>query len=502
MRKIINAEQTRAADAYTIKNEPVSSIDLMERASQAFVTQLIHDLSLDHSILVVCSTGNNGGDGLAITRLLLNKGCQVKSFFIRFSKKLSPDCQSNLNRLEESEVREITDVRSLDLMGFDIVIDAIFGSGLNRSVTGLAAKVISKINDSGIPIVSVDIPSGLMTDEIALEGPIIQADKTITFQRPKLTFMLPETGSYVNQWHAVDIGLDESFINSQQSDFYYQEQEDVHQLCPSRNKFQHKGDFGRVQVFAGSIGKIGAAFLCAKAVLRVGAGLLTVHVPKIGNEILQTSLPEAMLTLDSEEQVITDGKLLGNTDVVCIGPGLGQDEQTKFWLSQVLRNSVCPLVLDADALNLIAKMPSGYKCIPEGSVITPHVGEFQRLFGEHKTSLHRLETLKKVCTAQKLVVVLKGAHSAIGLPTGEIVFNSTGNVGMSTAGSGDVLSGIITGLIAQGLSSGDAARLGVWLHGNAGDLAKIKYGEMSLMASDLLNELPNAINKVRLATFI
>ena len=502
MRKIITAEQTKAADAFTISNEPIPSIELMERASKAFADAFSNFFSLQKKVLVLAGTGNNGGDGLAVARLLRQMGYQVEINLIRISGQVSPDCQINFDRLERSSIKEISGEDEIVLAESDVIIDAIFGSGLNRPVSGFVAEMIRKINSSNLPVVSIDIPSGLLTDQIDLEGAVINAAKTITFQRPKLTFLLPETGSYAGEWTVSDIGLDEEFIQKQDSHFYYQELVDMVKLLPERKKFQHKGDFGRVQVFSGSLGKIGAAFLCAKAVLRTGAGLLTVHIPKIGNEVMQTALPEAMVTLDKEEHIITNGELFDNTDTVCIGPGIGQNQKTSDWLERMIKNAKGSMVLDADALNLIARMEDGYKNIPIGSVITPHVGEFDRLFGIHLTSLDRLATIKSVASEQKIVIVLKGAHSAVGLPNGDIVFNTTGNAGMATAGSGDVLSGIITGLLAQGMSAIDAARLGVYLHGLAGDLAAKKNGKMSLMASDLLNELPDAITNVERTEFI
>lgn len=291
----------------------------------------------------------------------------------------------------------------------------------------------------------------------------------------------------------VDIALNEEFIQSQQSDYELIEAEDIKKLLPKRSKFQHKGDFGRVQVFAGSFGKIGAALLCSKAVLRAGAGLLTTHVPSCGYEILQSGLPEAMLTVDGQSELISDGVMLSNTSAVCVGPGIGTAALTAKWLESFLKSAEVPLVLDADALNIITKDESLFDLVPENSILTPHVGEFHRLFGYCKDGLERLERMKSVASNRNLVIILKGAHTAIALPNGMIIFNSTGNVGMATGGSGDVLTGIITGLLAQRLTSESAAVVGVFLHGSAGDLAEKKLGKMSLMASDLLNELPKAI---------
>lgn len=501
MKNIISAVQTRAADTFTIENEPISSIDLMERASRAFIEKFVAWFGPGSMIHVVCGVGNNGGDGFAIARLLVEKGYSVKTSLITYAEKLSEDCKINFDRLGQSNINVVKSIDEFEVSG-EVVIDAIFGSGLNRPVTGLACEVIQKINKASVYVVSVDIPSGLFADQINLEGEVVEADCTISFQRPKLTFLIPESGKFVGAWYAVDIGLDEAFLRGQQTHFYLVEGHDIAAILPERKKFQHKGNFGRVQVFSGSHGKIGAALLCSKAVLRSGAGLLTTHIPQSGYEIMQVGLPEAMVTVDEGINYIKSGNVLSNTDVVCIGPGIGTESTTARWLDNILENTALPMVLDADALNVIAQDPRLMNLIPPGSVLTPHMGEFHRLFGECESGLERIEKMRSVALERKLVILLKGAHSTIALPDGRVVFNSTGNAGMATAGSGDVLSGIITGLLAQRADSGDAAMAGVYLHGLAGDLAEKKVGKMSLMASDLLNELPEAINNVQEMSFI
>lgn len=499
MKKIISVEQVRAADRYTIVNEPIASIELMERAAVAFVESFVSLAPSKYSIHVICGTGNNGGDGLAVARLLSKVNYHVTTSLIQFTNQLSPDCLINLNRLDN--VKRVQNVGDL-IIQEDIIIDAIFGSGLSRPVTGFGAEVIDKVNNASAKVVSIDLPSGLFSDVTDFTGAIIHADHTIAFQQPKLSFLIPESGAYVGDFSIVDIGLDEEFIASQPSNYFLLEEADVQALLPERKKFQHKGDFGRVQVFSGSFGKMGAAFLCGKAVLRVGAGLLTLHIPKCGYEILQSSLPEAMVTVDEHETEISSGKILENTDLVCVGPGLGTSEPTVDWFKKLLKGNDKPMVLDADAMNILALHPELMENVPEKSVLTPHVGEFTRLFGRSKDGLVRIEKLKEVASSRKWVIVLKGANSAIGLPNGDVVFNTTGNVGMATAGSGDVLAGIITGLLAQGMTSEDAALAGVFLHGSAGDLAEKKVGKMSLMASDLLNELPGAIINASQMSFI
>ncbi len=500
MKKIITGEQVRAADQHAITNEPIASIDLMERAAEVFLSHFLSYIPSTSSIHVVCGIGNNGGDGLAITRLLREQGYQVSCSLVNVSANLSPDCRENLKRLTTppSLIAESEDL----VVKEDVVIDALFGSGLNRPATGLFAGLIDKINASNAKKVSIDIPSGLFSDRVELSGTIVKADLTIAFQRPKLSFLIPESGVYVGEFRIADIGLDEEFIESQGSDYSLIESSDVVSFLPLRKKFQHKGDFGRVQMFSGSFGKIGAAFLCGKAVLRTGAGLLTVHVPKCGYEIIQSTLPEAMVTVDDSDSQISSGKIFENTDALCVGPGLGTDAATVHWLGLMLKENRKPMVIDADALNILAAHPGLMDSVPERSILTPHVGEFNRLFGSSTNGLERIEKMRSVASERNWVIVLKGAHTAIALPSGKVVFNTTGNSGMATAGSGDVLSGIITGLLSQGLKSEEAAMAGVYLHGMAGDLAAKSVGKMSLMASDLLHKLPESIINVRHVSFI
>ncbi len=496
MQTILSAEQTRAADQYTIQHEPIASIDLMERASLAFVEVFVKQVSQETCVTVLCGPGNNGGDGFAVARMLIAKGYQVECFLINITAGLSEDCAINLKRLGRiQEVKSIDKVDDLVLKdGF--VIDAIFGSGLNRPVDGLAGQVIEKVNVSGLPVVSVDIPSGLFADEVNLTGAIIKATATITFQVPKLSFLIPESGYYVGEWMAVDIGLSSDFISRQKGPYSLVDASFVSQVLPVREKFGHKGSYGRVQLIAGSLGKIGAATLSGEACLKSGAGLLTIHVPGVGLNVVQTVLREAMATVDVCETHISDIPLMQKADVICVGPGLGTHADTANALKKLLKKAEVPMVIDADALNIIAQKPEWLKRIPEGSVLTPHVGEFERLFGKQSDGLARIKKMLEIVVTNRLVLVLKGAHTAIVDASGQVFFNTTGNSGMATAGSGDVLAGVIAGLMAQGLSGKDAAISGVFLHGMAGDFAENKVGKTSLMASNLLNELHQAFCNV------
>lgn len=500
MKKIITAGQVRAVDLYSIENEPITSLELMERAAVAFVEVFASLVSSQYSIHVVCGVGNNGGDGFAVARLLKKRGYQVATSLIEFTDRIAPDCRENLNRLGTA-VNLVRSMRDLVIQE-EVVVDALFGSGLSRPVVGFGAEVIDFINNSKAKVVSIDLPSGLFSEVMDFSGAIVRAEYTIAFQRAKLSFLIPESGKFVGEFVVVDIGLNEEFIEAQSSEYFMLDERDVQRMLPKRKKFQHKGDFGRVQVFSGSFGKMGAAFLCGKAVLRAGAGLVTLHIPQCGYDVIQSSLPEAMVTVDKLSNEISSGLILDNTDAICVGPGLGTSSSTANWLVMLLKGNNKPLVLDADVLNVLALHPELMDFVPEQSILTPHVGEFTRLFGPSTDGLERIEKLKSVASHRKWVIILKGAHSTIGLPNGEVVFNTTGNAGMATAGSGDVLAGIITGLLAQGMTSEDAALTGVFLHGKAGDLAAKRVGKMSLMASDLLNELPETIINVSETSFI
>mgnify|MGYP003136884396 FL=1 len=502
MIKILSAEQIRRWDLYTIKNEPISSFDLMERASEAFVKLLLTKINHKPNVDVVCGPGNNGGDGFAIARLLIENGLKVNCHLIDFGVKLSEDCRKSYRKyLDISQVNIVKQSKELDLSG-ELIIDAVFGSGLSRPATGLAAEIIQLINQSSAKTVSVDMPSGLFADKVNLTGRIVEADWTITFQVPKLSFLIPESGFYVGEWSVVDIGLDISFLKTENSDYSIFEKNDIDRSLFIRKKYDHKGKYGRVLMVAGSLGKIGAAYLSSKAALKSGTGLLTVHIPKVGYGPIQTSLPEAMVSLDSEEEFISQADNVDTFDAIGIGPGLGTNPKTGKILKSLFTSFNKPMAIDADALNLIALNKELIDLVPKGSVLTPHIGEFNRLFGECDNGLERIEKVKSIAIEKQLVIVLKGAHTVIATPDGKVHFNSTGNSGMATAGCGDVLTGIISAFIARGGDTSTSAKVGVCIHGWAGDLAEKTVGKTALMASDLLSALPKVFSNVESSDFI
>lgn len=494
---ILSSEQIREADAYTIKQEPIPSYLLMERASKAFVECFLKVYRKKSLIKVFAGVGNNGGDGLAIARMLSARGYIVDVYVIGDPSKGSEDFTTNLDKLPVNPSFLKKEQKLPPIEKKDIIIDGIFGSGLSRPVEGFYAEVIEYINRSGADIVSIDIASGLYADRLPGDGAIIEPSTTISFQFPKLVFFQPDLGKYIGDFHIVDIGLDKKFIEKQVTNFFYLLKEDITEKIPVRRKYAHKGDSGRLRIVAGSKGKMGAAVMASNAALRVGVGLLFVQVPEFGVPILQQSVSEAMVIADAGEEFVKEINV-GNEDVVGLGPGLDTKANTvkaiKKFLSSI--DNKQKLVFDADAINILALNPELIEKLPEGTILTPHPGEFKRLAGDWEDDFHKLELLRNFCTRYKLNIVLKGAHSAICNEEGKIYFNSTGNPGMATGGSGDVLFGMICGLFSQKLDAWDALVTGVYLHGLAGDLASAELTENAMIASDIIRFLPGAFREV------
>ncbi|MER0439531.1 NAD(P)H-hydrate dehydratase [Emticicia sp. W12TSBA100-4] len=504
--KILSVEQVRAADAYTIQHEPIASIDLMERASRAFVNWFCkHFETGNFKVKIFCGLGDNGGDGLAIARMLQPLGYDLEVFVVKYSEKSSENFQTNVKRLESQLTINYIENEQF-MFGFaenDIIIDALLGSGLSRSIEGLLKSVIEKINCSETTIISVDTPSGLFADKSNdSTDAIIKATYTVAFQLPKLAFMLPQNEEFVGDWYIVDIGLHPNFIQSTETQFYFSTPKEVEKLIKPRKKFSHKGRFGHALLIAGSHGMMGAAVLAARACMRSGVGKLTVHSVKSGLPIMQTLLPEAMYweawNNKSADFIATNfhvDDFSNHFQAVGVGPGIGVNGIIRTCLEklcEICRDLAIPMVLDADALNNFSteKGRSAMKKIPENSILTPHPKEFRNLIGKSwKDDYEKLEFLREFSVRNKLIVCLKGANTAVAMPEGTIHFNSSGNAGMATAGSGDVLTGIITALLAQGYEPKEAAILGVYQHGVAGDRAAEKFGMTSMMASDIIENI-------------
>ncbi len=504
--KILQPHQIREVDQYTIQNKPIPSIDLMENAAQS-VVDWISKNCMANTFYIFCGTGNNGGDGLAIARLLHNFSVSVHVILVRFSNSLSKDAEENLNRLKEIHAISILEIHKeedFNILPIDedaIVIDAIFGSGLNRPTAGLAKEVIKKINALSNLIIAIDIPSGLFANKpfifLNQEG-IVKADISLSFQLPKLAFLLPENSDFVGKWYLLDIGLLEEGIERHQTNFYLTTKQGINKIIKSRKKFSHKGNYGHALLVAGSYGKLGAAILASKACLKAGVGLLTTHIPHWGYQVMQSTVPEAMTSIDRSEMIFTEFPELSPFNAIGIGPGLDTKKNSVLAFEELLNKlSDQKCVIDADGLNILSKNNFLLLKLPKNTILTPHPKEFERLAGKWDNDIEKLEILKSFCQKYNVVTVLKGAHTVVALPDGSCHFNFSGNPGMATAGSGDTLTGIILALLAQGYLEKDAAILGVYLHGLAGDIALQKESEESLIASDIICNLGPAFNQLR-----
>lgn len=496
MLKILSTNQIRELDAYTIKHRPIASIDLMENACHAIFTWISEHYPPNFRVGVVCGTGNNGGDGLGVGRLLSDSGYPVSAWVVKGSVPESADFKINLERLSgKVALSYITDkVEPQTFSNVDILLDGLFGSGLSRPAEGIYAAVISQINETSAEKIAIDIPSGLMADKPS-EGEIVKADYTLSFQVPKLAFFFPQHHQFIGTWCLLDIGLHKDYLKQIETSYFYFVKKDVGRILKSRTKFDHKGKFGHALLVAGGYGKMGAAVLASRAALRSGLGLLTTHIPKCGYNIMQSSVPEAMTITDLHEMHLTSAPPVDNYSVVGIGPGLGQERETVQAFRKLLETTQVPMVIDADALNILAANRELLQLVPAGSILTPHPKEFERIAGPWKNDFARLEKQKQLSKDLKSVVVLKGAYTSIASPDGRVFFNSSGNPGMAKGGSGDVLTGILTGLLAQPYEALEAAQLGVFLHGYAGDLGAYEKGFNSLTASDIVDFLPDAFKR-------
>ncbi len=496
--KILNASKTRGADNYTIKYEPISSTDLMERAGNLCFKKIIKLYPKIKKTTVFVGPGNNGGDGLVIARLLSQKKIKVSVVILNFNDNFSDDFKVNFERLKKqnkSKIKFIKNISELPKISKDnLIIDAIFGSGLSRILKGFVAEVVNKINESKANIISIDIPSGLFGEENTQEEKtVVNAKHTLTFQYPSLSFMFPENEKYVGKFYILNIGIHEDFINKTDTPYYYIQKKDI--KLNKRNKFSHKGTYGHSMIFAGSYGKAGAAVLCVKAAQRAGAGLVSATVPECNYEILQISSPETMLHINKSKLYISELPDLYKFNAVAIGPGIGFNDETKQLLKDLISTYKNPIVFDADAITILSENKSWLKDIPSNSIFTPHPKEFERLVGKSKNNFERLQ--KQIDFAKKhcVNVLLKGANTSVVTPKGKVFFNSTGNPGMATAGSGDVLTGIIVSLLSQNYCPKNAAIIGAYIHGVSGDIAEKKIGQSALIASDIINNLGLAFQK-------
>lgn len=491
--KIFSAKQIKQWDAFTIANEPVSSIDLMERAADKCLKWLICQNYFQKHYHIFCGKGNNGGDGLAIARMLINKGYSVTIYILEFGKMGSPDFQTNLARLHECT----TDIHFIQSAEFfpalnknDIIIDALLGIGLNKPLEGISAALVHHINNCSSTVVSIDLPSGLFADSSSKGHAVIKATHTLSFQNYKLAFLLPENEICCGDIHILDISLSKTFAENEDADFVLSSFHLAKSIYKPRSKFCHKGNFGHAALLCGSYGMMGASVLSAKACLRTGAGKLTCYIPKCGYTVLQTAVPEAMCVVAGEEYLLSANKT-ENFDAIGIGCGIGLHSTHTGLLKEIFTATNKAIVIDADALNTIALNKELLHLIPANALLTPHPKEFEHLFGTTANNFERLQLALQKAKAHNIFIILKGHYSFIATPEGKGYFNNTGNAGMATAGSGDVLTGIITALLTQVYTPMQACILGTYLHGKAGDFAAAYFSEEAMIAGDIPNFLGN-----------
>jgi hydroxyethylthiazole kinase-like uncharacterized protein yjeF len=489
---VFSVSQIRAADAYTIANEPIPSVDLMERAARSCYHWFNTYISRNKVVAIVCGMGNNGGDGLALARMLKASGYSISLFVVAHSTQGSPDFQTNYERLTAWNISP-TPIEPADALAnveADIWVDAILGSGLNAPLRGLLAEITLMLNQKQGLKIAIDIPTGLFADDNGENDSnlIYKADHTLSFQFPKRSFLFPEFGSTAGEFHILDIGLSTEFIDNEQTHEFYITDEWVAKRLPARTKFDHKGTYGHALIIAGSRGKVGAAILAGKAALRSGAGLVSAYLPRCGLNPMQAANPEVMVQLDRGEAVVENIGFDLQPTAIGLGPGLGTDAKTINAVVDFIRQYNKPLVIDADGLNIISKY-GDWSIVPEESVLTPHMGELDRMLGARYRGEAVFEPTKAFAATHKLNILLKGAHSALYATDGTVHYNSTGSNGMATAGSGDVLTGIITGLLAQDLSPKNAAIVAMYHHGLAGEMAALHRGERAVIAGDIIDQL-------------
>lgn len=503
--KLFTTGQIKELDAKTIDLEKISSVDLMDRASLALFKRIIQKTKPVDTILILAGPGNNGGDGLALARLLLKAGYRVRTVLCTLNA-LSNDASIQWERLQKIPAAEISILKkSSDLANYEncsILLDALFGSGLNRPLTGFYADIVHWINRQDAQIVSIDLPSGLFGEDNSqnIQENIVTADLVLGIQFPRLSFLLSENEAFIKEWELVDIGILPVVIENLQTPYAFTERNDLAPILKKRSRFSHKGTFGKGLLIAGSPGMMGAAILSSKGALRSGIGLLTVRIPESGITILQTTTPEAIVQSYNSEGFWDESEPmeLDTFSAIALGPGIRTGKAQISSLENILKSQPFPFILDADALNILAENKHLLQMLPKNTVLTPHPKEFDRLTGKTVlTGYERLEIGRSFAVEHQVYVILKGSYTACISPDGSCDFNSTGNPGMSTGGTGDVLTGIVLSLLAQGYQPSEACKLGVYLHGLSGDLALRKQSQESLLASDLIKNLGKAFSRLK-----
>lgn len=500
--KILDAQQAGQLDAYSIEQRGILSADLMEESARRLMAYVQrHYADRDRPIVVFAGAGNNGGDALALARLLAQSGYRALSVYLfNTRQKLSPDCEANAQRLrQECPEVGLTEIQQQfeapQLHPDTLIVDALFGIGLNKPLSGGFASLVQFINASGCEVLSIDMPSGLTCNGANLSSPsaIVRATHTLTLGHPKLAQMLADCQPFLGQTHLLPLTLNADWDGFAHCRYAITEREEVRAMLRPRPPFGHKGTFGHTLLIAGRYGMAGAAILAARACLRAGTGKLTVHTPRRNNDLLQTAVPEAVLHHDESDLIFSSAVKADPYSAVAIGPGIGTDKQTALaFIEQASHTTACPLLIDADGINILGSHKGWVQQIPPLSIFTPHPLEMQRLGICQSDSHSVLQEALRMARQHRFYIVLKGHFTAVCTPEGNVHFNPTGNSGMATAGSGDVLTGIIAALLSQGYAQEQACRLGVYLHGLAGDIAAETIGEHSLTASDIIAHLPQA----------
>ncbi len=501
--KIFRNDQIRAIDRYTIENDGVSALELIERVAEAATCEIISRWRPNKRIAIFAGPGNNGADALAIARILIEQGYRPEIFLFNIGgNRLSIDCKACRDRLLEYGDIDYTEVKGNftlpDLSRNHLVIDGLFGSGLREPLSGGFMALVRYINESGATVVSIDVPSGMFSDwnNGVINRNIIHADLTLAIQFPRLAFFISDNAELIGEWKVLDIELSAEEIRNTTTDYYLVEKSDVRRVLKRRKPFSSKADYGSAMIIAGSYGMMGAAVLATKGALRSGAGKVSIHSARCGYNILQTSVPEALFEADKHDIAVTNMLLQHQYSSIAIGPGIGTHEVTINALEAFLKTAGNPVILDADALNCIALRPTLLNHIPILSIITPHAAEFDRLFGAQINAESRLKKAIEMSKYYNIIIVLKGHYTAVIRPDGKIYFNSSGNPGMATGGSGDVLTGVIASMMAQGYKPEVSALIGTYIHGLAGDIAAEEHGQYGVTASDIAENLGKAIRSI------
>ncbi len=507
--KVYTASEIKEFEAFAIEHEPIQSIDLMERAAQAISEEIKSIKGPDTLVKVFAGSHNNGGDALAVSRILALSGYNVEVFLFNTNDRLSPECATNRDRLlsacPDIIFHEIsTKIDLPHITSEDLIIDGIFGIGLTGSLSSSYALLLRFINNSKATIVSIDIPSGMHSEDNSgiLPHQIVHADYTLTLHALKPAFLLSDCQKYIGKCKVLDIMLTQSGCPNLSPQYTINEEEHMRQLLKPRNPFGHKGDFGHGLLVAGSYGMAGAAVIAAQAAMRSGMGKLTIHTPSANNTILQTSVPQAIIHNDKDNYIFTSAEDSKEYQAVAIGPGIGVKTETATALMEQIAHTTCPLVIDADGLNILSSHKGWLQQMPRGSILTPHPKEFSRLFGESSSDYEMLCIAREEARRLQIYIILKNHYTAICCPDGHIYYNITGNSGMATAGTGDALTGILLSLLSQGYSAENACRLGCYIHGLAGDIAAEKYTEEGMNVMDLIQTIPDAIKELKNSAYL